>query len=73
MRSNYTHGGYGYGHAKKALLGVILDSFAEQRKQYDYFTANESELEAILQSGEAKAKLVAEESLSKARKLIGFA
>ncbi|MDP5121780.1 MAG: tryptophan--tRNA ligase [Spirosomaceae bacterium] len=73
MRNNYTNGGYGYGHAKKALLEVILDSFSEQRKQYDYFTANEGELEGILQKGEAKAKLIAEENISKARKLIGFA
>jgi tryptophanyl-tRNA synthetase len=73
MRSNYENGGYGYGHAKKALLGIILDRFSEQRKQYDYFTQNESELEIILQNGEAKAKEVATENIDKARKLIGFA
>jgi tryptophanyl-tRNA synthetase len=55
------------------LLGIILDCFSEQRKQYDYFTQNESELEIILQNGEAKAKEIATENINKARKLIGFA
>jgi tryptophanyl-tRNA synthetase len=73
MRSNYENGGYGYGHAKKELLGIILDRFSEQRKLYDYFTQNESELEVILQNGEVKAKEIATENINKARKLIGFA
>lgn len=73
MRANYTNGGYGYGHAKKALLEILLDTFAEERKMYDHFTNNEAELEAILTDGEAKAKIIAEESILKARKLIGFA
>ncbi len=73
MRLNYENGGYGYGHAKKALLEVLLTKFAKERELYDYFIQNEAELESILMEGEAKARLIAEESIAKARKLIGFA
>lgn len=73
MRLNYENGGYGYGHAKKALLDVLLTTFAKERELYNYYIQNEAELESILVQGEAKARLIAEESIAKARKLIGFA
>ena len=35
MRTNYLKGGFGYGHAKNALLELILTRFAEARKIYN--------------------------------------
>ncbi len=35
MRSNYTGGGFGYGHAKKALLELILDEYNNERIRFN--------------------------------------
>lgn len=72
LSANYLKGGYGYGHAKKALFELILEKFQKERKEYDLFISDDSTLEKILQDGEAKARQIAEINISKARKLIGF-
>ena len=38
MKQNYLKGGYGYGHAKKELLGLILDKYNEERKVFNHYT-----------------------------------
>jgi tryptophanyl-tRNA synthetase len=38
MSANYLAGNYGYGHAKKALLELILQTFQEPREKYEYLT-----------------------------------
>src|SRR5690606_23291741 len=35
MRQNYLNGGYGYGHAKNALLEVLLDNYATARAKFN--------------------------------------
>jgi tryptophanyl-tRNA synthetase len=72
MRQNYLNGGYGYGHAKQALLGVILEKYTEQRRLYDYYMENNEELEGILKTGEEKARVVAQKTISKVRRVLGF-
>lgn len=72
MRQNYLNGGYGYGHAKQALLEVILEKYTEQRRLYTYYMENNEELEGILKTGEEKARAVAQKTISKVRRILGF-
>lgn len=72
MRQNYLRGGYGYGHAKQTLLECILEKFAEPRRIFNYYMENTAELENILMEGEAKARDVAQGTISKVRNILGF-
>jgi tryptophanyl-tRNA synthetase len=72
MHANYLRGGYGYGHAKTALLELILTKFATQRTTYDYYMNNRNELDAKLQLGANKAKVIAKGTLKKVREKLGF-
>jgi tryptophanyl-tRNA synthetase len=72
MRDNYLAGGYGYGHAKQALYESLIARFEEARKRYDHFMNNKNELEEILVSGAEKAKVVANDVLSRTRKKLGY-
>ena len=72
MRQNYLGGNYGYGHAKKALLDLILEKFAKERKLYNYYMDNIEELETKLKAGEEKAEKIALQTMLKVRELLGF-
>jgi tryptophanyl-tRNA synthetase len=72
MRGKFLGGNYGYGHAKKELLELILSHFAKERATFDYFMTHNDELEAKLQEGEAKARVIAREVLGKVRETLGF-
>lgn len=72
LRQNYIRGGFGYGHAKTALLELILDTYKEQRVTYDKLMADTSVLEKELAIGEAKASKMANEKLKQVRDVIGF-
>ena len=73
LRDKYLAGGYGYGHAKKELLELILKRFDKQREIFNFFMENPMELEKKLHEGEAKAKVIASETMDKVRKLLKFA
>jgi tryptophanyl-tRNA synthetase len=72
MQQNYAGGNYGYGHAKKELLGLILEKYAEQRKAFDFYMNNLAELNKRLEEGENKARTVAKQVLDRVRKVLGF-
>lgn len=72
MRENYEHGGYGYGHAKKALHEVILAKFKVPREIFDYYMNNHNALESKLVEGEEKARVVARQTISRMRQALGF-
>jgi tryptophanyl-tRNA synthetase len=72
MRVNYLKGGYGYGHAKKALLEVLLNKFKKEREVFQNYSENLDLLEAKLMIGEEKAKSVASETIAKVRSLLKF-
>lgn len=72
MRQNYLGGGYGYGHAKKELLNLILTRFEKERERFDYYMANLPELDAKLAEGEAKARKIAKGVLNRVREKIGY-
>jgi tryptophanyl-tRNA synthetase len=72
MRENYIKGGYGYGHAKTALLQLILEIYKEPREKYNYYMNNIDELEKELKKGEEKARKVARTVLSRVKEKLGF-
>ena len=72
MREKYIAGGFGYGHAKTALLDLILTKFEKNRSVYNHFMTNLDELEEILQQGATKARAVAHPVLQRVRKKVGY-
>ena len=72
MSANYLAGSYGYGHAKKALLELILQTFQEPREKYEYLHAHPQEVEDALQQGAEKARKTAQAVLQRVREKVGF-
>ncbi len=72
LRINYEKGGFGYGHAKLALLELILEKFSKQRELYDHYMNNRQELDEKLQLGAQKAKAIAVKKLALVREKLGF-
>lgn len=72
MREKYLAGGYGYGHAKKELLELILDKFASERESFDHYMSNPEEIEKMLLAGADKVRPVAREVLGRVKGALGF-
>lgn len=72
MRAKYLAGNYGYGHAKKEFMELILEKFSEERKAFDYYMSHPEEIEKKLAEGEEKAKAIAEQMLQRVREKLGF-
>lgn len=72
MRQNYLKGGYGYGHAKNALLEVLLEKYGEAREKFNYYLENKNELDAFLLEGAGKAEAVASDVLKRVRAKLGL-
>lgn len=72
MRKSYLGGNYGYGHAKKELLELILKRYAKEREAFNYYMSNVDELDKKLEQGEAKAREIAHKVLARVRKKLGF-
>ena len=72
MSANYLAGNYGYGHAKKALLELILQTFQEPREKYEYLHAHPQEVEDALQQGAERARKTAQTVLRRVREKVGF-
>lgn len=72
MRENYLLGGYGYGSAKTALYELLLEKFKSQRELYFYYMNNRNELDAKLQIGADKARVIAKATLKRVRGKLGF-
>lgn len=72
MRANYLGGNYGYGHAKTALLELILTKFASEREKYQALMEDKSQIDKALEIGAAKARLIARETLKRVREKVGY-
>lgn len=72
MRANYLGGNYGYGHAKTALLELILTKFANEREKYHALMEDKSQIDKALEIGAAKARLIARETLKRVREKVGY-
>ena len=72
IRQQYLAGGMGYGHAKQALFELIMETFEEPRKRYDYYQTNPAEVTIALTKGAKKAREIAHEVLLRVRNKIGY-
>jgi tryptophanyl-tRNA synthetase len=72
MKSKYLAGNYGYGHAKKELLDLILIKFSEERRKYNEYMSNPLKVEKILLEGAEKASSIAKETIKRVRTKIGY-
>jgi tryptophanyl-tRNA synthetase len=72
MESKFRAGGYGYGHAKIALLDKIKEHFDPMRKRFDALMKNPAEVESVLKEGKQKAQAQATSVLDKVRKACGL-
>ncbi|MBC6366076.1 tryptophan--tRNA ligase [Algoriphagus sp. AK58] len=72
LRAKYLGGNYGYGHAKKELLDLILVKYAKERELFNFFMENPEEIEKRLIEGEEKARKIALPLLNQIRKKLGF-
>ncbi|WP_339922056.1 tryptophan--tRNA ligase [uncultured Cyclobacterium sp.] len=72
LREKYLAGNFGFGHAKKELLELILDTYKNEREQFNYYMNNLPDLESKLKAGEEKAREEANQLLATLRKKLGF-
>ena len=72
LATKYLAGGFGYGHAKTALLELILDKFRNEREAYNRFMADKGLLDAELKKGADKARAIGTPVLERVRAVTGF-
>lgn len=72
MAQNLRAGGYGYGHAKKALLESFTARFADFRERRAALEADPAAVEKILLDGAERARVEARKTLTLARKAVGL-
>ena len=72
MRTKYLAGGYGYGHAKQEIFGVICERFKAERERYNYLIDNHQEIEYALKIGAERARAVASDVLLRVRSKVGY-
>ncbi|NOR87465.1 MAG: tryptophan--tRNA ligase [Bacteroidales bacterium] len=72
LKEKYLAGNFGYGHAKTALLNLILEKYAEAREKFEYYMSHKEELETILFEGAEKARLVSTVVMKRVREKLGF-
>lgn len=72
MRKNYQAGGYGYGHAKKELLGMLLECYKTERQKYAELMDDPAMIEDELSKGAEKAREVGHKTLGRLRKALGY-
>ena len=72
MASKLLAGGYGWGHAKKDLLGALVDGFSQERDTFNRYMADLPALDAELAKGADKARIVANATVNRLRSAFGY-
>ncbi len=72
IADKYRAGGYGYGHAKKELLGLIEEYFADAHQRRKKLENDPSYLNDVLREGGKKARERAEEVMEPIRSATGL-
>lgn len=72
IAGKYRAGGYGYGHAKKELLGLIEDYFAEAREKRKELASDMDYIKDVLREGGKKARERAETVMKPVREATGI-
>src|SRR5690606_8256473 len=68
----YRAGGYGYGHAKQALLGMITEYFAEARERRKALAERPGYVRNVLATGGEAARAKAESVMERVRERVGL-
>jgi tryptophanyl-tRNA synthetase len=68
----YRAGGYGYGHAKAALVALITDYFAEARERRRALAERPEAVRDALESGATAARERAESVMERVREVVGL-
>lgn len=71
MRDKFA-AGIGWGQAKKELFELINTELGDARQRYDELLAEPAKIEAVLQTGAAKARARAAPLLAKVRRAVGL-
>jgi tryptophanyl-tRNA synthetase len=72
LRAKYLAGNFGYGHAKKELFQLIIEKYKKEREAFNFYMSNPEELDKKLEQGEAKARVIAHQTLDRVRKKLGY-
>ena len=72
VRAAYQAGGYGYGHAKKELLGLITEYFGEARERRRDLEKRPDYVRDVLQDGAEKARKKSDVIMARAREFTGI-
>jgi len=72
LQARYKSGKEGYGHLKKYLKELIWSEFEEARARRAHYLANPQEVEAILQEGAEKVKVIAQKKLKIIKDAVGL-
>lgn len=72
IRENYLEGGYGYGHAKRELLGLIKEYFYEARERRKELKKRPDYVRDVLRNGKKKAREKARKMMNKVRDITGL-
>lgn len=72
MRNKYEAGNYGYGHAKQEFFELLMEKYQDVREKYQYYMTHQSEIDQALSVGAAKARIVAQNTLARVRKELGY-
>lgn len=68
----YRAGGYGYGHAKKELLGLITEHFAEARERRKELEERPDYVRDVLRDGALRARAAAAPVMERVRERVGL-
>jgi tryptophanyl-tRNA synthetase len=72
IAASYRAGGYGYGHAKKELLGLMDETFGEARERRRVLANDPDFVMDVLRDGARKGRVKAEEMMTKVRDSLGL-
>ena len=72
MEEDFRAGGFGYGDFKKRLFEIVWERFAPMRRRRDELLSNPNHVDEILAAGAARARKVAEQTISRVRNAVGI-
>ena len=72
MAANYRAGGYGYGHAKLALLDKITRFMEPHNERYQHYLTHSDEVLDVLRTSGVTARTAARETMGRVRAAMGL-
>lgn len=72
LREKYLAGNFGFGHAKTALLELVMDRFARERAEFERYMNDKAELRRVLDAGAERARAIASRKVSALREITGY-